>query len=781
MTLSSPIAGERGSRSPSPRCVPSVRLFAECVAITTTRGLTWEVEDRLVPLVDLGFEYEGTRVRSSDDTDRVFRCGSGGGVESLPRDVAAEANARRVLESLGAVEAVCLEEVALPPGCDADYVVRVDGDEHSFCSFTARGLSRFRTLGWRVEIDPKYPFRVVDETSFFASVEPAPGEPSGRAGRLRLELGVTVDGEDVDLLEALLDLLERLDGEGGLDDLAKSCRDSWALRVTETHHVTVPMERLRALIRVVSELYQGERRRGSTFPAVRIGALASLDHAFRRAGGTIRWSDRTGALARHVDPKEDPHGPPEGLRATLRPYQEAGVAFFQRLRCAGVGGLLADEMGLGKTLQTIAHLCVERAQGRLRSPALVVAPTSLVGNWCREMGRFAPSLRVAVLHGPDRRDRWARVADADVVITTYAVLVRDEERFAATRFHLVVLDEAQAIKNVHGQARRVLGRIAADHRLCLTGTPVENNLGELWSLFDWLAPDLLGGELAFRRFWRLPIERDADGERLGALREVVGPYVLRRLKRDVAPELPPKTETCVPVELGSRQRELYESIRVAAHADVRRAIHAKGLAASTVTILDALTKLRQACCDPRLLRIDSARGVRESAKLEALTSMLLDGIGAGHRILIFSQFTSMLALVADELRGRDVPHLVLTGETRDRQGVVDAFEGGRADVFLISLKAGGTGLNLTGADTVIHYDPWWNPAAQAQATDRAYRIGQNRPVFVHNLYVAGSVEERVLAMQEKKRWLSTTLLGDGARSGVIDESQVEALFAPLEE
>ncbi|HLK40025.1 MAG TPA: DEAD/DEAH box helicase [Polyangiaceae bacterium] len=762
------------------RCVPSLRLFAGRVAIATTRGLSCEVEERLVPLVDLGFDYGGTRVRSSDATDRVFRCGSGGGVEPVARDAQSETSARRVLESLGAVEAECLEEVALPPGCEADYVVRADGDEHSFCSFTARALARFRALGWRVSVDAKYPFRVVDEeSSFFARVEPAASGPAGE-GRFRLELGVSVDGEDLDLLAALLDLLERLDGEGGLDALAKSSRGSWALRVTETHHVTVPIERLRALVRVVAELYQGQHRRDDSFPAVRMGALVALDQSFRRAGAAVRWPDRTRALNLALDPKGTPAPPPEGLCATLRPYQAAGVAFFQRLRRAGVGGLLADEMGLGKTLQTIAHICVEQEEGRLLSPALVVAPTSLVGNWCREIARFAPSLRVTVLHGSDRRRRWPGVPDAHVVITTYAVLVRDEERFAAARFHLVVLDEAQAIKNVRGQARRALARIAADHRLCLTGTPVENNLGEMWSLFDWLAPDLLGGELSFRRFWRVPIEQDADAERLGALRETVGPYVLRRLKRDVAPELPPKTETSVPVELGPRQRELYESIRVAAHADVRRAIRARGLAASTVTILDALTKLRQACCDPRLLHIDSARGVRESAKLEALTSMVVDGVAGGHRILVFSQFTSMLALVAEELRGRGMTHLVLTGATRDRQRVVDAFEDGRADVFLISLKAGGTGLNLTGADTVIHYDPWWNPAAQAQATDRAYRIGQRRPVFVHNLYAAGSVEERVLALQEKKRWLSTTLLGDGARSGVIDEGQVEALFAPLE-
>ncbi len=257
-----------------------------------------------------------------------------------------------------------------------------------------------------------------------------------------------------------------------------------------------------------------------------------------------------------------------------------------------------------------------------------------------------------VLHGPDRRVRWPDVARAHVVVTTYPVLVRDEDRFAEHRFHVVVLDEAQAIKNARSQARRALERIVAHHRICLTGTPVENHLGELWSLFDWLAPGLLGDELAFRRFWRDPIERRGDQERLAALRQLVSPYVLRRLKRDVARELPPKTELPCPVELGARQRELYEGIRVAAHADVRKAIRAKGLSASAITILDALTKLRQVCCDPRLVALDAARGVRDSAKLDALMALVAQQLAEGHRLLVFSQFTSMLALVVDGLESR---------------------------------------------------------------------------------------------------------------------------------
>jgi superfamily II DNA or RNA helicase len=756
-------------------CVPYVRLFADRVVVTRTDGLSCDVEEPLVPLLELGFDYGGTRVRADDARTRVFRS-EGGELATVLRDAAAERRARHLLERLGALELACVDAIAPPDGVVADYVVRADGDAHSFCAFTSRALAQWRALGWRVQIDAEYPFRVVEnDVEWYASVEPS----DERTDWFGLELGVDVDGQRIDMLPVLLDLLESFHDEGGLGTLAATCRPAFALRLNETHHVTVPTERLRALLRVVAELYQGG---APAFPEARAAALVELDEVFRASGRPLSWKDRAGVTAR-ARARLAPLAPieaPAGLCATLRPYQAEGVAFLQRLRATQSGGVLADEMGLGKTLQTIAHICIERAEGRLDAPALVVGPTSLVGNWARELAKFAPDLRVVILHGPERHARWVDVPVAHVVVTTYPIVVRDEERFAEQPFRIVILDEAQAIKNARCQARRALERLTADSRVGLTGTPVENHLGELWSLFDWLAPNLLGDELAFRRFWRQPIEGRGDAERLAALREIVAPHVLRRLKKDVARELPPKTEVPMPVELAERQRDVYEAIRVAAHADVRKAIRSKGLAASAIMILDALTKLRQICCDPRLLSLDAARGVRESAKLDALMGLLGDQLAGGHRVLVFSQFTSMLALIAEALKARGLPYLILTGATRDRQRVVDAFEGGRADVFLISLKAGGTGLNLTSADTVIHYDPWWNPAAQSQATDRAYRIGQKRPVFVHNLYVAGSVEERVIALQQKKRWLSNALLGDPQGPSALSEGEIDALFAPLE-
>jgi SNF2 family DNA or RNA helicase len=385
---------------------------------------------------------------------------------------------------------------------------------------------------------------------------------------------------------------------------------------------------------------------------------------------------------------------------------------------------------------------------------------------------------VQLVRGAGRRFQWLQAGRCDVALTTYSLLVRDEALLASRRFSMLILDEAQAIKNPRSQAHRAAARINAGHRLCLSGTPVENHLGELWALFDFLNPGLLGDADWFRHRFAVPIEREQNVERLRALREQVAPYVLRRTKEEVARDLPPKTEIVRPVELGGTQRDLYESLRVAGHAEVRRVIARKGLGGSTITILDALMKLRQVCCDPRLVRGEAATGVRESAKYDVLMELVGQQLAQGRRVLVFSQFASMVNLISQGLSARDVRWVALTGATVDRQGAVDTFQQRRAEVFLITLKAGGTGLNLTTADTVIHYDPWWNPAVQAQATDRAYRIGQTRPVFVYNLIVAGSVEERMLALQRRKRQLADGILAPGAGLPV-SAREVEGLFAPM--
>ncbi|MGE5181643.1 MAG: DEAD/DEAH box helicase [Acidobacteriota bacterium] len=692
-----------------------------------------------------------------------------------PRDLAAERRARQVIESLGAVELAALDDAEVMPGARVDYVLGIDGDVHALCAFTAYALPQLQQLGWEIAIDPEYPWQVVgNEAPLYADVARAE-----RPDWFSLELGIEVDGHRVNLLPALLDLIDQADD---LDALTRSTRRCIAVPVDGKRWLPLPPQRLRLLCKVLVEMYRGDGR--VTAPASRADALAHLGAALHDGARAVRWTgdrrlrDQGYALA--LGPRREATISLEGLQAELRPYQREGVAWLQHLRAHAAGGILADDMGLGKTLQTIAHVLVEKRAGRLDRPAMVVTLTSLVGNWQRELARFAPELRVLALHGAQRKARFCELPAHDVAITTYPLVTRDRDELAKHELHLLVLDEAHAIKNSAAQAAAAVRSLVARHRVCLSGTPIENHLGELWSLLDFLNPGMLGTAEEFRLRFRTPIEDQGDAQRLAVLREQVRPYVLRRTKDAVAKELPPKTELVRAVELTGAQRELYESIRIAAHADVRQHIRQRGLRGATIAILDALLKLRQVCCDPRLASFEAARGVETSAKLDLLVEMVQTQLAEGRRILVFSAFARMLGLISEALLARGIGHVTLTGQTADRQKPIDAFQAGRADVFLISLKAGGTGLNLTRADTVIHYDPWWNPAAQSQATDRAYRIGQTRPVFAYNLIAAGSVEDRMLALQRHKRRLADAILEQGAgAAGALTERDVDDLLAPL--
>ncbi|MEM7606124.1 MAG: DEAD/DEAH box helicase [Myxococcota bacterium] len=755
----------------SEQVVPHLHVFADTVFAVGPSG---ELEEIEAPMLRLSFEYPRYRrtFRASDDNTRFFSAGAAG-ISAVQRNAAAEYEAKRQLEGLGAVDLECLDDFGTAPDSDADFMMRIDGDRHDYCGFIASAIPNLRKTGWRVSVADDFPFRVVEEEANFR----ARVVPEANGDWFALQLGLDIGGHHVDLLPALLDLLD--EGSEG-DSLARLARRPCvAVPVDRQRHVTLAADQLRSVLRVVAELYEGSGR-DMRFHREQADALLRLDEAF--SGQQLLWDDPEDMRSyaetlRDVATEEVSE--PVDLRATLRPYQRAGLAWLQRLRRAGVGGILADDMGLGKTLQTIAHLVAEKEGGRLDLPAIVIAPTSLMGNWAREIARFAPHLRVLLHHGPHRHEH-TNFADHDVVLTSFPLLVRDREVLERQAWHLQIVDEAHTIKNVRSQTHQAAKALSARHRLCLTGTPVENHLGELFSLVDFLNPGLLGDARFFRRWYRIPIEKEGDEERLLALHGQVSPFILRRLKSEVATELPPKTELFHPVELRGKQRELYEAIRIAAHAKVRSTIRKKGFAGSTIAILDALMKLRQLCCDPRLVKLESARFVRESAKTEAFFELTETRLAAGHRILVFSQFTSMLGLLGKGLKERGIRHITLTGATKDRQALCDRFEAGEVDVFLISLKAGGTGLNLVSADTVIHVDPWWNPQAQAQANDRAYRIGQTRPVFVHNLYVAGSVEERMLVLQKKKRRLADAILaGELTQDAGLSEGDVEALLAPL--
>jgi superfamily II DNA or RNA helicase len=461
---------------------------------------------------------------------------------------------------------------------------------------------------------------------------------------------------------------------------------------------------------------------------------------------------------------------PADLTATLRPYQQRGVDWLGFLRRAGLGGILADDMGLGKTLQTLAML-------QKGEKTLVVCPTSVLPNWQNELARFRPALRVCAYHGAGRR----LDPDADVVLTSYALLRLDSERLSAggpkdggkpRRWDVVVLDEAQAIKNPDSQVARAAFALEAETRLCLTGTPIENRLEELWSLVHFTNRGLLGGRRAFEDRYARPIAEGVAGAAAG-LRKKIRPFVLRRQKSEVAPDLPPRSEAILRVALDDRERELYDAVRASTRAEIVAMLAGEG--GGVMKALEALLRLRQASCHPALLPGQEAR---TSSKLERLVEALEIAGDEGHKALVFSQWTSLLDLIEKRLSGTGIAYCRLDGSTRDRGEVVNRFQGEDGPpVMLISLKAGGVGLNLTAADHVFLCDPWWNPAAEAQAADRTHRIGQDKPVFIYRLVATDTVEERIVALQEKKRALFDAALGDAAAAAALSREDLLELLA----
>ena len=540
--------------------------------------------------------------------------------------------------------------------------------------------------------------------------------------------------------------------------------------------VRVPLALLTQLADQLVELFSQEPGPGGGW---RIDpARADLVEAIDRLSPRWIGAERLRALADRLRSCLDPPAvaPPEALCAKLRPYQLQGLAWLQRLRELGVGGLLADDMGLGKTVQVIAHLLTEVAAGRADRPSLVVCPASVVGVWREQIARFAPSLTVTVLHGPKRTT--PRAATTAVVITSYGTLARDVEGFAKVAWHIAICDEAQAVKNAGTSSAAAVRRIDARQRLALTGTPVENHLGELHALLGWAAPGVLGPVAQFTQAFRKPIEDDGDRARQGLLRRRVAPFLLRRTKTAVAADLPPRTDIDVAVEFGPAQRRLYDTIRLAMDGRVRAAIAERGLGRSGLDVIEALLRLRQTCCDPRLLPAAMAAGCAESAKLDVLAELLRTLLDEGRTVLVFSQFTSLLDLVESEvLKPAGTTWLRLDGQSRDRAGLVERFQNGEAPVFLLSLKACGTGLTLTAADSVILLDPWWNPAVERQAADRAHRIGQQRPVTIYRLVVSGTVEERIRGLQARKSALADALTDESGQSlGRLTLTDIEALI-----
>ncbi|MFK7989127.1 MAG: SNF2-related protein [Sandaracinaceae bacterium] len=441
----------------------------------------------------------------------------------------------------------------------------------------------------------------------------------------------------------------------------------------------------------------------------------------------------------------------------FRDYQKRGFSWLAFLHTMAAGGILADDMGLGKTLQTIALLVWAKNKHK-RQLNLVVAPTSVVPNWQREIEKFAPSLKVVIWQGQNRERQRDELNDADVMITSYALLRRDEELLQSLGLRYVVLDEAQHIKNPMSATARAAKKLESERRLALTGTPIENRLSEIWSIFDFVSPGLLGTLKTFEERYSRPIDR-GDEEAARKLRTIIQPLIMRRTKSEVAPELPEKIEQSIVVPLAEAQSKLYKQMLKQVRDSLMSEVEKKGVSKSQIQILAALTRMRQVACDPRLTSLQGEWSDETSGKLQALREIVEEAVAGGHRILIFSQFVTMLGLIRDLLDERGVTYEYLDGSTKDRQARVDRFnEDDKIDAFLISLKAGGTGLNLTGADTVIHFDPWWNPAVEDQATDRAHRIGQTRVVNVYKLIARDTVEEKILQLSAKKRDLVSNVL-----------------------
>ena len=697
--------------------------------------------------------------------------------------------------------------------------------EDHFGDFWADQIPLLQAQGWAVLVRPGFAHHSVPVQAWKIVVSPDTGEVLGqqvagpllpsppalsggtglglarREGSWLLTLGVEVDGELLDLAPMLATLLKReprwlrADAVAAIDD-----EELISLRAPGGRRIDAPAAPLKAIVvSMLDLLTQPRRKDGKDGPfqlapweAFRLEALRqslyeSHTALAARAGAHGAWQlqgeEGLHILARRLRGSVPaPVAAPAGLQITLRPYQLEGLAWLQYLREQQLAGILADDMGLGKTAQTLAHLLVEKEAGRLDVPALVVVPTSLLFNWQAEAQRMAPGLHVLALHGPNRADHFAAMPQADLVLTTFALLWRDIRALAAQPFHVLVLDEAQSVKNAAGRAARAVRRLRARHRLALTGTPLENHLGELWAQFDFLMPGFLGDVRSFQRHWRKPIEVNGETLRAEALARRVRPFILRRRKEDVAAELPPVTEVILRVPLQGQQRTLYESVRVSADHLVRRVLVKNGLARSQISVLGALLKLRQVCCDPYLVKGLNTPATMERAKLALLCEMLPALVASGHRVLVFSQFTEMLGLIGPALQRLGVPHLALTGQTppAQRGDVVARFQAREVPVLLASLKAGGLGLNLTAADTVIHVDPWWNPAAEQQATARAHRIGQTQPVFVYKLVIEGSIEERMLELQARKLALAQGVLGEDTLGTVkFSEADLADLLAPL--
>lgn len=481
-------------------------------------------------------------------------------------------------------------------------------------------------------------------------------------------------------------------------------------------------------------------------------------------------------IIRLKEPKDENYLIPQELEGVLRDYQVTGYNWLMMLSELGFGGILADDMGLGKTLQTLCYL--KSIHDSNKGTSLIVAPTSLIYNWLNEAEKFVPSLKVKVITGSKelRKSMIDDIENVDILITSYTMIRNDVEHYKKIDLNAFILDEAQHIKNYNSKTAKTIKKLNSKHRFALTGTPIENSLSELWSIFDFLMPGYLFNITKFKELYEKPIIKNKDKKPLDSLRKHIAPFVLRRIKKEVLEDLPEKIENKVVVELNEEQKKIYVAFLQKYKEEIAQILEKKEYAKSHMKILTALMRMRQICCDPHLF-LDNYEG--ESSKLNLLLELLDELLTSGHRILIFSQFTSMLRIIEQRLNEKNIEYFYLDGSVKatKRNDMVNEFNKGDKEVFLISLKAGGTGLNLTGADTVIHFDPWWNPAVEMQAEDRAHRIGQEKIVHVMRLIARGTIEEKIYKLQQKKKMIIDSVIQPGQTMlSKLSEKEIRELF-----
>ena len=725
--------------APRPTCLADFRTVRDPVPVL--RAVRPDGGDPLFgkPRFELQFSYAGTLFTAGTPTGEIFVQG----VDGPLRIIRNPARERALGETM-----------------------RVACSGRSYVEFGHRA-ARLRSEGWIIDAEGYAEPRFVEadkwDADFFEERQPA-GIPW-----FSFAISATIEGTDIDMSDVLRSMLrQQAPGDAAHDGMLY-------IPLEDGRILPVAAGRIRPLLAAIGMLNGGRDGESSC----RLDVAAELAAAALAVGARMSGAPGILGLATAFASGEFAPVPcPASFSGELRNYQEDGASWLSLLSAHGLGGLLAFDMGLGKTPTTLFHLCAEHAAGRLADQALVVAPLSVRSVWIAAARQFAPGLSLHVWESDGKGSLAPIPQGTSIVVTTYGMLERHASRIAMRRWSIAVLDEAQNIKNPGSKVSLAAARLLARQRIALSGTPVENRLMDLWSIFRFLEPSLLGPREKFRSTYAYPIEQGGDEEAGKQLSRLVKPFIMRRTKDEVAGDLPPKVDNTEFIQLGPEQARLYEAVRAATEHSVQAALRLQGRDKGRIVILTALLRLRQACLDARLVPGSHVDKAGTSAKLVRLVEMVLEAKSEGRKVLVFSQFAQMLDLIAAELAAAGVSYSTLTGKTRNRGTLVEDFQAGTKDVFLISLKAGGSGITLTGADVVVHFDPWWNPAVENQATDRAHRIGQTRTVFVHRLIAVGTIEEGILELQEKKKAVAQAVFSeDHAALSLLTEDEIRGLFS----